>query len=40
MSYDEEEIGGEFGESLDDEELMEPLEDDFDFEDEEEQDKN
>ena len=40
MSYDEEEIGGEFNEGSDDEELMEPLNDDLDFEDEEEQDKN
>jgi len=40
MSYDEEEVGGEFSEGLDEEELMEPLDDNFEFEDEEEQDKN
>ncbi|MFA5999653.1 MAG: hypothetical protein WC783_01595 [Candidatus Paceibacterota bacterium] len=40
MSYDEEEVGGEFNEGLDEEELLEPLDDNFEFEDEEEQDKN
>jgi hypothetical protein len=40
MSYDEEEVGGEFNEGLDEEELIEPLDDNFEFEDEEEQDKN
>lgn len=42
MSHDEEEIveGGSFGDPLDDEDLMEPLDDSFAFDDEEEQDKN
>ena len=40
MDNEEEVEGGAFNEGLDDEELMEPLGDDFAFDDEEEQDKN
>jgi len=41
MSHDEEEIeGGMFNEGLEDEELLEPLTEDLDFEDEEEPDRN
>ena len=41
MSHDEEETeGGGFNEGIEDDELMEPLINDFAFEDEEEQDKN
>ena len=41
MSHNEEEIeGGGFSEGMEDDELLEPLDSDFAFEDEEEQDKN
>lgn len=40
MSHDEEEVEGGFEEGIDDEELMEPLDDDFAFEEDEERDRN